>query len=51
MSLTCALVLAAEKRDPRQYDAPVDVFRGICEGFTLLTVVYNGLAELNHLRM
>ena len=49
--LTCALVLAAGMRDPRLYDSPVDVFRGICEAITLVTVGYNGLSEINQLRM
>ena len=50
-SLTCALVLAAEKPDPRKYDTPVDVFRGLCEAFALLTVGYTTLGELNQMRM
>ena len=49
--LTFALVLAAEKIDPRLYDTPFDVFRGICEGFTLLSVLYNGFSEINQMRM
>ena len=50
-SLTCALVLAAQVPDPRRYDRPVDVFRGVCEGIFLLITTYNSLAELNQLRM
>ena len=49
--MTCALVLAAKKSDPRVYDTPLDIFRGMCEAVTLLTVAYNGIAEVNQLRM
>ena len=50
-SLTVALVLAARKPDSRQYDTPVDVFRGLCEAFTLLTICYNTVGEINQMRM
>ena len=49
--MTCALVLAAKKSDPRLYDTPVDVLRGVCEGICILAIGYNGIAELNQLRM
>ena len=49
--LTCALILAAHKLDPRQYDTPVDIFRGICEGVSFIAIGYNGIAELNQIRM
>ena len=48
---TCALMLAAEKEDPRCYDSPVDVFRGICEGLVIIVTIYNAVAELNQMRM
>ena len=50
-TLTAALVLAAKKMDPRMYNKPEDVFRGICEGLTFLMVSYNGISEFNQLRM
>ena len=50
-TLTFALMLAAEKTDPRVYDEPIDVFRGICEAFTLLTILYNAFSEFNQMRM
>ena len=50
-SLTIALVLAVRKPDPRRYDAPEDIFRGLCEAFTLLTICYNTVGELNQMRM
>ena len=49
--LTLALVLAARKDDPRRYNQPLDVLRGICEAVSFLAISYNGLAELNQLRM
>lgn len=49
--LTCALVLAAKKTDPRRYDEPVDIFRGICEAISLLAIGYNGVAEVNQMRI
>ena len=50
-TLTCALVLAARKQDPRQYNEPVDIFRGICEGLAILLIGYYGISELNQLRV
>ena len=50
-TLTCALVLAARKQDPRQYNEPVDIFRGICEGLAALLIGYYGISELNQLRV
>ncbi len=49
--LTCALTLAARKPDPRQYDTLLDVFRGVCEGLVVVAIGYNGLSELNQLKM
>ena len=49
--LTCALILAAKKSDPRLYDTPVDVVRGVCEAISIITIGYNGVAELNQLKM
>ena len=51
LTLTCALVLAAKKLDPRMYDEPIDILRGICEGSVLIAIGYNGISELNQLRM
>ena len=45
-SLTCALVLAASQVDPRRYSQDVDVFRGICEGLSLLLLVLATLSEI-----
>ena len=50
-TLTCALVLAARKQDPRLYDEPADIFRGICEAIAALLLGYYGISELNQLRM
>ena len=50
-TLTCALVLAARKQDPRLYDEPVDIFRGICEGLAVLLIGWYGISGLNLLRM
>ena len=50
-SLTCALVLAAKKPDPRKYDKPVDIFRGLCEACILLIAAYATIAELNQMKM
>ncbi len=49
--LTCSLVLAARKPDPRVYDTLLDVFRGVCEGLSIISIGYNGIAELNQLKM
>ena len=49
VTLTCALVLAAGKRDPRSYDQPVDVFRGCCEALALLLIVAKGIFEIHHI--
>ena len=51
LSLTGALVLAARKEDPREYDDIEDIFRGVCEGISLILIGYNGITELNQLRM
>ena len=50
-TLTSALVLAARKQDPRQYNEPVDIFRGLCEAIAALLLGYYGISELNQLRM
>ena len=49
--LTCALILAAKKSDPRSYDTSMDVVRGVCEALSIITIGYNGVAEINQLRM
>ena len=48
--LTVALVLAARKQDPRDYDEGVDVFRGICEAFLLIFTLYTLLIEVYQLK-
>ena len=47
--LTVALVLAARKQDPRDYDEGVDVFRGICEAFLFIFTFYTLLIEIYQL--
>ena len=49
--LTCALVLAAKKKDPRKYDEHYDIFRGCCEALSFFMIAYNGVAEINQLKM
>ena len=44
--MTLALVLAAIKTDPREYNVGVDIFRGICEGLLMLCIAYNVLVEV-----
>lgn len=44
--LTPAIVLAANKSDPRQYNKLLDVFRGICEGVSILVILITGVIEL-----
>ena len=44
--MTLALVLAARKADPREYDEGIDVFRGICEGLLFLCITYNVFVEV-----
>ena len=51
VTLTCAFMLAASRRDPRGYDRPEDVFRGLCEGVAFVLVGYNGISEINQIRM
>ena len=48
--LTLALVLAARKQDPRDYDQGVDVFRGICEGLLLIFIIYTTIIEFYQIR-
>ena len=48
--LTVALVLAARKQDPRDYDEGVDVFRGICEALLLIFTMYTSLIEVYQLK-
>ena len=43
--MTTALVLAAQKADPREYDEGVDILRGICEVFLFLCTMYNVLVK------
>ena len=45
-----ALVLAARKQDPRDYDEGVDVFRGICEALLLIFTLYTLLIEVYQLK-
>ena len=45
--LTVALVLAALKKDPHYYNhSPLDIFRGICEGITLLLITLSLLVQI-----
>ena len=48
--MTLALVLAARKQDPRDYDEGVDVFRGICESVLLIITIYNFATEVYQLK-
>ena len=46
--LTTALVLAALEKDPRHYSCSfLDIFRGICEGITLLLITISLLVEFH----
>ena len=44
--MTLALVLAARKIDPREYDDSIDIFRGICEVLFFLSIMYNVFVEV-----
>ena len=44
--MTTALVLAARKTDPREYDEGVDILRGIFEPLLFLCIIYNVFAEM-----
>ena len=44
--MTLALVLAARKTDPREYDEGIDKFRGVCEVLLSFFVIYNFLEEV-----
>ena len=48
--MTLALVLAARKQDPRDYDEGIDIFRGICESFLLIFTLYNFVTEVYQLK-
>ena len=48
--MTAALVLAARKSDPRDYNVNVDIFRGICETAELICTLSNILKELYQLK-
>ena len=43
--MTSALILAARKTDPREYDDGIDIFRGICEALFFLSIIYNACVE------
>ncbi len=45
-TLACALVLAASREDPRVYDQPLDVFRGCCEGLSILLLTLAVVCEV-----
>ncbi len=45
-ALACALVLAASREDPRVYDQPLDVFRGCCEGLSILLLTLAVVSEV-----
>lgn len=44
--MTLALVLAARKQDPNDYNEGVDKFRGMCEVLLFLCVMYNVCKEV-----
>ena len=48
-SISVALIVAAMEQHPELYDEPVDIFRGVCEGITLLLVTLSFLTELYHI--
>ena len=50
-SISVALIAAAMNDNPRMYDEPVDIFRGVCEGITLLLVTLSFVTELYHIYM
>ena len=43
--MTLALVLAARKPDPLDYNEGIDIFRGMCEVVLILFVTYNVFRE------
>ena len=43
--MTSALILAARKTDPLEYDDGIDIFRGICEALFFLSIIYNACVE------
>ena len=47
--LSCALLLAAYEQHPNEYDDPVDIFRGVCEGATLVMLILSTMTELYHI--
>ena len=47
--MTSALVLATKESDPRDYDANIDIFRGVCEAAGLICILWNILNELYQL--
>ena len=47
--MTTALVLAARKTDPHEYDEGVDKFRGICEALMFLAIMVNLFGEVHQL--
>ena len=48
--MTLALILAARKSDPREYDEGVDILRGICEVLLFLCIMYNVFVETYQLK-
>ena len=48
--MTLALVLAAKKSDPRDYNEDVDKFRGICEVILFLCILRNIFTEVYQLK-
>ena len=51
LALMLALVLAANRDDPRDYNSSLDGFRLFCEIATLILTLLNGLSEINEMRM
>lgn len=44
--ISAALILAAIKSDPTVYKQPVDIFRAVCEGLTLLLITFSLLSDI-----
>jgi len=48
--MTTALVLAARKTNPHEYDEGVDILRGMCEALLFLCIMYNVFVEVYQLK-
>ena len=47
---TLALILAARKIDPSNYDTGVDIFRGLCEAVLICCILYNVVVEVSQFK-